>query len=160
MTDAIRIGVLSDTHGKLPVRVLELFSGVQRILHAGDIGRLEILRDLETIAPVTAVWGNTDGFDIRQQTVEIAHVDVGDRRVVVLHGHQVGSPNPASLAALASGADAVVFGHSHRPLVERSGTTLFLNPGSAGAARFGVGASVAFLRIEAGDLEAEILPLG
>jgi putative phosphoesterase len=140
------IGVISDTHGTLPAAVLTLFADVEHILHAGDIGDPGILADLETIAPVLAVWGNTDGMDIRARVPEYGRLDVRDTRITVLHGHQVGSPNPKTLAPKAEG-DVVVFGHSHRPLVQRVGSRLYLNPGSAGAPRFGLAASVAILAI-------------
>lgn len=158
MGDTARIGVISDTHGRLPGVVLGLFEGVSRILHAGDIGDLGILSDLESLAPVTAVWGNTDGMSIRAAVREQESIEVAGRSIVVLHGHQVGSPNPVSLAGYTAG-DVVVFGHSHRPLVERHGGRLFVNPGSAGAPRFGIGASVALLHVGPGEIRAELIPL-
>jgi len=154
----IRIGVVSDTHGKLPAAVLALFEGVAYIVHAGDVGDARILADLETIAPVHAVWGNTDGMDLRSRIPEVARLEVDGIRITVLHGHQVGSPNPASLASAVAG-DVIVFGHSHRPLVERVGERLYVNPGSAGAPRFGIGASIAELRISRGRPDARLLPL-
>jgi putative phosphoesterase len=155
----MRLGVISDTHGRLPQRVFELFAGVQHILHAGDIGPLGLLADLEAIASVIAVWGNTDGFDIRQQLPEVAHVELGGRTVIVVHGHQVGSPSPAKLRTAHAAADLVVFGHSHRPVVERIDSCTFLNPGSAGAPRFGLQPSVAIVELLADEIRAEILPL-
>ena len=159
MTDALCIGLVSDTHGQLPAEVLTIFAGVSHILHAGDVGRLEILTDLEAVAPVTAVWGNTDGLDVRMRLRETEHIDMGGKRIVLLHGHQVGSPNPRSLAPVVPECDLVVFGHSHRPLVERFAGRLFINPGSAGAPRFGVGACVALLSIEEGGARAELVEL-
>lgn len=152
-----RIGVLSDTHGKLPIEVLGQFAGVTRILHAGDVGDARILADLELLAPVHAVWGNTDGMALRARIPEIARLDVEGVRIVVLHGHQVGSPNPSSLADVEG--DVIVFGHSHRPLVERVADRLYLNPGSAGAPRFGIGASIAELTLSAAGVEARLIPL-
>jgi putative phosphoesterase len=145
------IGVLSDTHGRLRADVLRLFAGVERILHAGDIGPPSILSDLEAIAPVLAVWGNTDGFEIRARVPEIADIEIAGRRIVMLHGHQLGSPTPAGLLGAYGHADIVIFGHTHRALVERIGGRLLLNPGSAGAPRFGQPASLALLRPGADD---------
>ncbi len=159
MKHVARIGLISDTHGRLPNAVHTLFAGVDRILHAGDIGPLSILADLETIAPVTAVWGNTDGFDVRARTAEIERLEVEGCSIVLLHGHQVGSPNPAALAAAYADGEVVVFGHSHKPLIERVRDRLFVNPGSAGAPRFGIGASIAVLAITDSYAEASLIPI-
>lgn len=159
MTNTLCIGLVSDTHGKLPAEVLTIFAGVTRILHAGDVGRLAILEDLEVVAPVTAVWGNTDGFDVRARIRETEQIDVAGKRIVMLHGHQVGSPSPRTLAPAVPTCDVVVFGHSHRPLVEHFAGRLFVNPGSAGAPRFGVGACVAMLHVTQDGVEAELVEL-
>lgn len=143
----MRIGLISDTHGRLRPEVFTLLEGVDRIIHAGDIGPVELLAELEAIAPVTAVWGNTDGFDVRERVPEVASLDLSGRRIVVLHGHQVGSPNPANLRAAQPEADIIVYGHTHRPLVDAD-RSLVVNPGSAGAARFGIPPSVAVLTLD------------
>ncbi len=159
MSDPVRVGVISDTHGRLPRVVFDLFAGVSHILHAGDVGVPLILSDLAAIAPVTAVWGNTDGFDIRSITSEEARLEIAGTSILVVHGHQFGSPNPRALSARYPDGDVVVFGHSHRPLIERYEDRLFLNPGSAGAPRFGVGACVAMLELSAGAAHASLIPL-
>lgn len=156
----VRVGVISDTHGRLPRVVFDLFADVGHILHAGDVGALSILTDLGSLAPVTAVWGNTDGFDIRSIAAEQARIELAGTSILLVHGHQVGSPNPTSLAKRFEEGDVVVFGHSHRPLAEWRGDRLFLNPGSAGAPRFGIGASVAILRLGPEGVSAELIPLG
>jgi uncharacterized protein len=145
----MRIGLISDTHGLLRPRVFDVLAGVDRILHAGDIGSPGLLAELETLAPVTAVWGNTDGFDIRERTSAVAEVGLADRRVVLLHGHQLGSPTPAGLRSAWPDADVIVYGHTHRPLVEESDGVLVINPGAAGAARFGIPPTVAILSMGA-----------
>jgi uncharacterized protein len=145
----MRIGLISDTHGLLRPRVFDVLAGVDRILHAGDIGPPGLLAELETLAPVTAVWGNTDGFDIRERTSAVAEVGLADRRVVLLHGHQLGSPTPAGLRSAWPDADVIVYGHTHRPLVEESDGVLVINPGAAGAARFGIPPTVAILSMGA-----------
>jgi hypothetical protein len=154
--ESLRIGVLSDTHGKLRAEVLALFEGVERILHAGDVGPAELLTELEAVAPVTAVWGNADGFDVRAKLRETALLEIGGLEVVITHGHKLGAPTPRGLRDAIPGADVIVFGHSHRPLVERLEGCLFLNPGSAGAARFGLSASAAILTITQGHADAAI----
>lgn len=146
----MRIGLISDTHGKLRIRVFTVFEGVDRILHAGDIGEYELLVELEAIAPVTAVYGNTDGFDIRERVGEVAELDVTGYRVAVIHGHQLGMPRPEGLRAALPDADVIVYGHTHRPLVDRGDGALVVNPGAAGAARFGLEPSVAILSFDDG----------
>ena len=142
----MRIGLISDTHGRLRNEVFGILEGVERILHAGDVGPPDLLVQLEAIAPVTAVWGNTDGSELRATLPEVAELELSGLRVIVAHGHQLGSPTPASLRAAHPDADILVYGHTHRPLVDRDGS-LVINPGSAGAARFGVPPSVGLLRL-------------
>lgn len=154
----MRIGLISDTHGRLRSEVFGLFRGVERILHAGDIGSPQLLIDLEAIAPVTAVWGNTDGFDVREQVPEIARLDLNSRRTVLVHGHQLGMPKPDSLRAAYPDADIIVFGHTHRALVDEDGGVVVVNPGSAGAARFGRAPSVAILTV-AEEVDVELVEL-
>jgi putative phosphoesterase len=143
----VRVGLISDTHGKLRNEVFTRFHGVDHILHAGDIEDADILVALATIAPVDAVFGNTDGFHLRRRLTEKVERKLAGRRMVLIHGHQFGSPHPADLAAAFPDADIVVFGHTHRPLAERIGSALFINPGAAGPARFGLKPSVAILEL-------------
>jgi hypothetical protein len=143
----VRIGLISDTHGRLRPEVFDRLEGVERVLHAGDIGSPDLLVELEAIAPVVAVWGNTDGFDVRARVREVAELELVGRRIVVVHGHQVGTPTPERLRAAHPAADVIVYGHTHRPLVDRTGAVLVVNPGAAGAARFGMPPSVAILTL-------------
>lgn len=152
------LGIISDTHGLLRPEVFERFRGVEHILHAGDIGSLDVLTELEAIAPVTAVWGNVDGWDIRARVPEVARVELGGKTIVVVHGMQYGSPTPAKVAAAYPDADLVVFGHSHKPVVECVGSVLAVNPGSAGPARFGAMPTLAVAEIGA-ECRVEIIPL-
>jgi uncharacterized protein len=143
-----RVGLISDTHGRLRPQVFSVFAGVDAILHAGDIGGLDILTELRTIAPVYAVHGNTDGFDIRGVAPENVAVDLGGRRIVVAHGHLLGSPTPANLRSAFPECDVIVYGHTHRPLIDDTRLPLVVNPGAAGAARFNLKPSVAILELE------------
>lgn len=143
----MRIGLISDTHGLLRPQVFGALAGVDRILHAGDIGPAGLLSELEAIAPVTAVWGNTDGFDVREQTRAVANLELGGRRITLLHGHQLGSPTPEGLRRACPDADIIVYGHTHRPLVDEADGVMVINPGAAGAARFGIPPSVAILTL-------------
>src|SRR5690606_32960928 len=87
----VRIGLISDTHGRLAPEVVERLAGVERILHAGDVGGPEILDELAAIAPVDAVWGNTDGFALRAVTRESVELDLGGLRFGMAHGHRAGA---------------------------------------------------------------------
>jgi putative phosphoesterase len=155
----VKIGIISDTHGLLRAQVFEVFDGVEHILHAGDVGDPGILDELAAIAPVTAVWGNVDGWDVRGRTEEIAEVELGGVRIVVFHGMQLGSPTPARAAAAYPHAGLVVFGHSHRPVIERVGGVLAVNPGSAGRQRFRDPVSVALAEIVDGKVAARLVDL-
>lgn len=155
----MRIGLISDTHGKLRPGVFDRLEGVERILHAGDIGSLDLLVELEAIAPVTAVVGNTDGSEVCERVPEVAMLELEGRLVVVVHGHRLGSPKPGSLRAAHPDADVIVYGHTHVALVDRSDGVLVVNPGAAGPARFGLQPSVAVLTLSRGTEDVEILPL-
>lgn len=155
----MRIGIVSDTHGLLRAQVLELFAGVEHILHAGDVGDPDILTALETLAPVTAVWGNVDGRELRGRIPEVAQLELGGVQVVMLHGMQLGSPTPEKAAARHPEAGLVVFGHSHRPLVRQVGPVLAVNPGSAGPRRFKDPVTVALAELEDGRATARLVDL-
>lgn len=159
METACTVGVISDTHGLLRPEVFDHFAGVAHIVHAGDVGPPSILADLETLAPVTAVWGNTDGFEIRSRVPEIGKTEVCGSAILVVHGHRVGSPNPRLLAEAYPQGDIVIFGHTHRPVAEWIGGRLFLNPGSAGAPRFGLSPSVALLTLGATSPQVRFIEL-
>lgn len=155
----MRIGIISDTHGLLRPQVFTHFDGVEHILHAGDIGPLSLLTELQAIAPVTAVWGNTDGFDVRNAVPEVGEIELAGKRVVVMHGHQLGSPTPDALQLTHQGADIIVYGHTHRPMKREVGSCLVLNPGGAGAPRFGLNPSLMLLHIEPDALRTELIQL-
>jgi uncharacterized protein len=159
VSEALRIGVLSDTHGSLHPDVFRRFADVELIVHAGDIGPPGILDDLGVLAPVVAVWGNTDGHEVRGLVPEVATQEIAGRRLVVTHGHQHGSPTPAALAAAHPGADVIVYGHTHRPLIERLAGQLVLNPGSAGAPRFGLQPTIALLDVGPDAIDGRIVEL-
>jgi putative phosphoesterase len=155
----MRIGIISDTHGLLRAQVFELFAGVEHILHAGDVGDPDILIALETIAPVTAVWGNVDGRELRGRIPEIARLELGGVAVVVLHGMQLGSPTPDKAAVAHPDAGLVVFGHSHRPQVKQVGPVLAVNPGSAGPRRFKDPVTVALAELQDGRASTRLVEL-
>lgn len=154
------IGLISDTHGLLRPEVFAHFAGVEHIVHAGDVGRADLLAELEALAPVTAVWGNVDGWEIRHRVPEVARVELGGVRVAVMHGQQVGSPTPLRMVALLPDAELVVFGHSHRAVVQKVGAVWAVNPGSAGPARFGATPTLAVAELRPGEVRVEVIELG
>ncbi len=155
----MRIGIISDTHGLLRAQVLEVFAGVEHILHAGDVGDADILTALEAIAPVTAVWGNVDGWEIRNRAPEVARTELAGVAITVLHGMQLGAPTPEKAAAAHPDAGLVVFGHSHRPVVRQVGPVLAVNPGSAGPRRFADPVTVALAELRDGRAAARLVEL-
>lgn len=155
----MRIGLVSDTHGLLRPEVLRALEGVEHILHAGDVGSTAILDALEALAPVTAVFGNTDGPEVRARVPEVARVELGGLAVVVLHGHRLRAATPAYAAAAYPAAALVVFGHSHRPVIERIGGMLAVNPGSAGPRRFRDPVTLALAELADGAVRAELVQL-
>jgi uncharacterized protein len=153
----MKIGVISDTHGFFDPRLPELFFGVEHILHAGDIGSGSVIWELEKIAPVTAVLGNTD-TDARFSLTEV--MVLAGRKFLLQHIVDIRSPAEAVRLRIArEHPDVVVYGHTHKPHDETIGPTRFLNPGYAGRTRFGMARSVAVIECASGDLTARFLPL-
>jgi len=147
----VRLGVISDTHGLLRAEVLEVFEGVDHILHGGDVGKWEVLVELQTLAPVTAVYGNTDDMGLRSKLPQVAQLELDGFRIVVTHGDQLGSPTPAKLHDAFPDAEIILYGHTHKPLLELVDKTVtVMNPGGAGAPRFGLLPSVGILELEPG----------
>jgi putative phosphoesterase len=150
------IGLISDTHALIRGEALAALHGVELILHAGDVGGHHVLRELEGIAPVHAVAGNTD--DPVMGLPQRVNLTLDGLKIHVTHGHELGSPTPGNLVHRYS-ADVIVYGHTHKPLIDSRGTTLIVNPGAAGPRRFNLQPSVGLLRIENGQPTAEILTL-
>ncbi|HXM38340.1 MAG TPA: metallophosphoesterase family protein [Gemmatimonadales bacterium] len=147
----MRLGVISDTHGMLRREVFDAFREVDHILHGGDVGKWEVMVELLALAPVTAVYGNSDDFDIRAKLPQVAEVELEGFRVVVTHGDQLGTPTPAKLHEAFPDAEIIIYGHSHKPLLTLVDKTVtIMNPGGAGAPRFGIPPSVGILELEPG----------
>lgn len=157
MSEVIRVGLISDTHGLLRPQVHEVFAGVSHILHAGDVCSDTILDELALIAPVQAVWGNCDS-PFERGLSEAVDVTIGGVRIHVQHGHELGRPRPAQVAA-AYDADVCVYGHTHKQMIERVDGRLIVNPGAAGPRRFDLTPCVAILTIADGRADAELIPL-
>lgn len=148
------IGVIADTHGLVRPQARERLRGVDRIVHAGDVGGPEVLTTLETLAPVTAVRGNNDTGEWARVLPETAVVAIGGVRLYVLH-----DVKELALTARAGSIAAVIAGHSHRPsLAERDGV-LFMNPGSIGPRRFKLPVAMGFLVIRGTSVRGEIVYL-
>ena len=147
----MRLGVISDTHGLLRPEVFDAFREVDHILHGGDVGKWDVIVDLQTLARVTAVYGNTDDLEIRAKLPQVAEIELDGFRIVVTHGDQLGSPTPATLHDAFPDAEIIVYGHTHKPLLELVDKTVtVMNPGGAGAPRFGLLPSVGILELEPG----------
>lgn len=149
------IGLISDTHGLLRPEVHTALAGVELILHAGDVGEDEILDELELIAPVRAVYGNTD--ERRPRLTAEIEFEIGGVRIHVSHGHEAGRLPDSLLDRYPH--EVLVYGHTHKALITRAGERLLVNPGAAGPQRFDLVPSVAILAVEGGRTDVEIIPL-
>jgi putative phosphoesterase len=148
------IGVISDTHGLLRPQALAALRGCPLIIHAGDVGRPEILDELRGIAAVFAVRGNVDTGPWAAQLPETEIVRVEECRLYVLH-----DLNALDLDPQAAGFRAVISGHSHQPRIATKDGVLYFNPGSAGPRRFHLPVSVGRLTLSGGELQTEIINL-
>jgi putative phosphoesterase len=148
------VGLISDTHGQVRPEALAALQGSQLIIHAGDIGKPEVLDELRAIAPTFAVRGNNDTGAWAAVVPDRAIVEAGERQICVLHqvGQLFREPAPGGCAA-------VVFGHTHKPLVETRNGVLYINPGSAGPRRFKLPVTVGRLWVTRARLRSEIVEL-
>ncbi len=153
----MKVGVISDTHGFLDPKISKLFAGVGHILHAGDIGDAFIAFELEQIAPLTVVLGNTDsGFAVQ------------GNRGRGTRGAEISRPSHRQSARAAEKLkariarerpDVVVFGHTHKRFCETIGGILFFNPGYSGKPKFGVERGAAILHCDEKEIRHEFVPL-
>lgn len=146
-----RIGILSDTHGLLRPRALELLAGCDHILHAGDVGDPEILTRLGEIAPVTAVRGNCDGGAWAKALSAEAQGELSGLPFAMTHRREDVPPGWIARSRL------IVFGHSHRPELRWQGSSLLLNPGACGHPRFHLPLTLALVTVDGDRLTPEIL---
>ncbi len=149
-----RVGLVSDTHNLLRPEAIAFLRGCDRIVHAGDIMEAAVLDELGRLAPLTAVRGNNDRGDWARHLREVEIITVGELKLCAIHDLSQLDLDPAR-----AGIDVVVSGHSHKPLVERRGGTLFVNPGSAGPRRFSLPIAAAELVIEGRLVSARIVEL-
>lgn len=156
----MRIGVISDTHGLFDRAITRHFAGVDHILHAGDIGRGDVLAQLQQIAPVTAVSGNVDGFEASGVPVEQV-IELSGRRIAITHRLYAGGRlTKEGMNLLARIRPVVcVYGHTHQPRAEWPDGVLFFNPGSAGPSRFHLSRAVGLLLLSDDTVESRHLRL-
>ena len=148
------MGVISDTHGLLRPEAVEALQGSSLIVHAGDVGRADVLGRLRDIAPTLAIRGNVDTDAWAKSLPWTRSVDAGDLRLYVLHDLSALDLDPT-----AAGYAAVISGHTHAPRADRRDDVLYLNPGSAGPRRFRLPVTVARLRVQGRRLSHEIVRL-
>lgn len=152
--DNYLIGIISDTHGRLPRSVAAAFHGVDLIIHAGDIGEPDIIKTLDKIAPTVAVRGNMDYGRWAHPLATIESIKFNQTQLVVLH-----DVYRLDLGTHIVAPDVVISGHTHRPLQEVNQSVLYINPGSAGYPKHGQPATVALLQINGSTLEARHIEL-
>ncbi|SAK52313.1 metallophosphoesterase family protein [Caballeronia ptereochthonis] len=148
----MRVGLISDTHNLVRPEALEALHGCAHIIHAGDICKHDVLDTLAPLAPLTVVRGNNDVGESVAQLPEHARIELGGATIHIVH-------DIADVPDKLDGVDVVVTGHSHKPLIERRGDVLFVNPGSAGPRRFKLPITLALLDIDADRIDARIIPL-
>ena len=149
-----RIGLISDTHGLVRPEALVALEGSELIIHAGDIGKAEVLTSLKAIAPVIAIRGNNDRDAWAKKIPDVLNVQINGIAIHVIH-----NVNELEADPITEGFRAIVSGHSHKPGVETREEILFINPGSAGPRRFKLPVAVGKLRITSGNVTAEIIEL-
>jgi putative phosphoesterase len=150
----MKIGVISDTHGLLRPQAVDALRGCTPILHAGDIGSLQVLEQLRTVAPVFPVRGNNDKGEWADAIPETDVIEIEGFLIYLLH-----DANTLDLDPAAAGFHAVVSGHSHRPRNEERNGVLYFNPGAAGPRRFKLPITVGWLTVTNGKLKGEIIDL-
>ncbi len=150
----MKIGLISDTHGLLRPEALDALAGVERIIHAGDIGGPEVIETLRAIAPVHAVRGNNDKGAWAKELPPWLALEFEGVGIHVLH-----DVNELDLEPAAAGFHVVIAGHSHKPLIKERDGVLFVNPGSAGPRRFTLPVTIGYLTVTVATASATIKPL-
>jgi putative phosphoesterase len=150
--DQLLLGVISDTHGLVHSEIKKLFSNVDYLIHAGDIGSRDVLADLEKIAPVCAVLGNVDNAILYPSLSENAIFETPSNRFYILHNLQHLDFDP-----LAANVSCIISGHTHIPHIHTKDKVLYLNPGSIGPKRFSLPVSAALLKVDGNRLEPTLL---
>ena len=161
----VLLGVVGDTHispttrGRSLHPVIELFrrANVELILHAGDAGHASVLESLQQVAPTVAVRGNADPPDLVETLPDRVWIDAGSRVVLLLHGHHGKTALKAARAAAKPEIDLIVFGHSHKPLIDQEGSTILFNPGSPTERRWNPHFGIGLVRVSDAEVEPELV---
>jgi putative phosphoesterase len=161
----VLLGAVGDTHisptrtGRSLHPVVEFFrrADVRLILHAGDAGHASVLQSLEQVAPTVAVRGNADPLDLIETLPDRVWIEAGSRTVLLLHGHHGKTALKAARAAATPDIDLIVFGHSHKPLIDREGRTILFNPGSPTERRWNPHFGVGLIRVSDAQVEPELV---
>ncbi len=158
----MKLGIISDTHGQIDNRIHAMFEGVEYIIHAGDVGKEDIIIELETVAPVTVVRGNMDRYGRLARSQEFIAKSFGGVRFFVVH--DIGSPDSIKSRLLIPirkySPHVVIFGHTHKPFTSYFQDILYFNPGSASQGRGGKKRSVGIIEIINSHPTGKILELG
>ena len=149
-----KIGLISDTHGLLRPEALAALKNSELIIHAGDIGKLEVIESLTRVAPVLAIRGNNDRDAWAKKLPDILNLQINGLTLHVIH-----DVNDLEADPVAAGMRAVISGHSHKPGVSKRGEVLYINPGSAGPRRFKLPVTIARLNIRRESLQSVIVEL-
>jgi putative phosphoesterase len=152
--NSLRVGVISDTHGLLRPQATAFLRGCDHILHGGDIGSAQILEQLASLAPVTAVRGNNDTHAWAASLPDTQLVELAGVRLYVIH-----DLNELRIDPGATAVQVVVSGHSHQPSLSERAGVIYLNPGSAGPRRFRLPVSIAEIRIEGAGVTPQLVQL-
>lgn len=150
----MKIGIISDTHGLLRPEAVQALQGVDRILHAGDVGTSAVLEDLQAIAPVIAVRGNVDRGEFGDSLPVSATLTLLETKIHLLHIRQDLAVDP-----VAEGIRLVIFGHSHKPFFEEINGVIYLNPGAAGRRRFSLPITLALITLSPSSLSIDLIDL-
>jgi uncharacterized protein len=148
------IGLISDTHGLIRPEALQALRGSDIILHAGDVGRPDVLGHLMAVAPVVAVRGNVDGGPWAASLAHTENLSFGGHTLHMLH-----VLGDLGVDPVAAGISAVISGHTHQPVIEDKDGVLYINPGSAGPRRFRLPVTIGRILVDDGALKPEIIEL-
>jgi putative phosphoesterase len=148
------IGVISDTHGLLRPEIKEIFAECDLIIHAGDVGKDSVLKELEEITKVVAVKGNIDSGELANKLKETVRIKVMNTDILIIH-----DISKLDSKVLSTGKNVIIYGHSHKAVIKELGNTLYFNPGSAGPRRFRLPITIGLLRISEDNIEPSIKEL-
>lgn len=149
-----KVGIISDTHGLVRTEAIKYLKGCELIIHAGDVGKPEVIHILKKIAPVVAVRGNVDKNDWAEELPKTEVIEIANKLIYVIHDISKLDLNPR-----AAGFNMIIYGHSHKPKKETVDGVIYLNPGSAGPGRFNLPISLALMKVDKNAIDVSIIEL-